>query len=307
MIEIILVAVVFYGGGHLLIKWLDNRYNEKGSLLYPIEKESDSVPDENHSIQRKTSTQTFNNDDYLGILNLLKSNSDINLPKIELLEFNPTNIKNEIRSFYENSIEHGMNDPELLNIIRDILTQSNSNLNIHFWENNLYILHKIALNFKDYGAAKYFAKLIYSIFPDSTYTYQAYGEAALYDALKFKQSIGDSLMFDYLGMRYIFSFPDAITHFIKQIEVNHEYKEEKETFYKVKSLILLSIALHKSSIMLHKIDNSEYSNISKTLFDIAKSQATKALPLELGFGNLPFNDEEYIYSSWDVVENTWLK
>jgi aspartyl aminopeptidase len=49
--EIILVAVIFYGGGYLLIKWLDNAYDKHGSLMYPNEKEEKS-----YSIQRNKIT-----------------------------------------------------------------------------------------------------------------------------------------------------------------------------------------------------------------------------------------------------------
>jgi tetratricopeptide (TPR) repeat protein len=77
--EIILVAVIFYGGGYLLIKWLNNSYDKHGSLMYPKEKEegksysmqSDTSKDQNYpsntTIFDTTPSDHLKNSDYTGL------------------------------------------------------------------------------------------------------------------------------------------------------------------------------------------------------------------------------------------------
>lgn len=77
--EIILVAVIFYGGGYLLIKWLNNSYDKHGSLMYPKEKEegksysmqSDTSKDQNYpsntTIVDTNSSDHLKNSDYTSL------------------------------------------------------------------------------------------------------------------------------------------------------------------------------------------------------------------------------------------------
>ena len=251
---------------------------------------------------------------YLELINRIQRDSNLVTPNITSNFFEKRDVHSDLIS-YSNRIQslysslNGSNISQydahyyydLVMMFRETTIQfSHESVNEgYIWR--LYVLYKVALEFNCYQFAKNIASSICSLNPGLEYPYYAIAEAMYYEKSVFKMTNLFEINEKANEHDYNISTELILTYLLKQIQLNDNYFTEKETFYKSKSLILMSL-------VLNNFYNSKYNSLVEDLFKAGVMSATPALPLEFGLGEQPFKDEKnHILNSWSDFKNKWFK